>query len=859
MANTMRKVSLRNLAAHKLRLALTVLSVVLGTSFVAGSLIFTSTMSNSFNGIFDQVAVGVDTQISPKSGGNEGGGFGGSGTLGVPNSVVRTIEQDKAQLGVVKVVTAYSGGMTIADAKGKAIQTGGAPSVGANWVPAEQGLDPNGAKIVPGGRAPNGPNEAVLNESAAKKAGLAVGSRTKVVVNSGTAKPFEVTVVGLMDIPGDASGYTEMDFDTATARTLFSDGSHVANVQLGAAQGVSADQLKQRIEQRFPAYKVQTGDEVRQENKDAVNSFLQIFNYILLAFAAIGLIVGTFIIYNTFSMIVAQRVRELALLRAIGAARKQITRSVLFEAFVVGLIGSVIGLVIGAGLAIGLQQLLASTGSGLPSGGLVVGPTPIIACLAVGIIVTMVSAWAPARRASKVAPVEAMRESQTDGSASLKVRTLIGAVLAVLGVALLVIGAQGKGGGPAGQVGLGAVLLILAVVFAAPALSRPVIGLLGLVLARPFGKLGQLARTNSIRNPRRTAATAFALTLGLMLVAVIGTLGSSFKATIDKAVSNDVKAPIIVTGSGGSGALPPTVSDDIAKVDGVSSVVSIRGVNAKVDGKDVTGNSPRGDLSSAANFHLVSGTDKLPADGLLVSDKTAREKGWTLGKTVTFEGKFGGSAPAKVVGVYKSAALLDPWQLGSGAYEKLTPPRLRADFVDLVQLKDGADSSAVQTGIEDATADFLTVKVQTRAEFANSQAATINQMLTVLYGMLGLALLIAILGIINTLALSVVERKREIGMLRAVGMLRKQVRRTIYLESMLISIFGALLGMVIGVAIGWCLVRTFREWLTGIQPEIPWGTIAFTLVAAAVCGVLAALWPGIRAARTKPLEAIADL
>ncbi|WP_446664699.1 ABC transporter permease [Flexivirga sp. B27] len=854
---TMRKVSLRNLAAHKLRLILTVLSVVLGTSFIAGALVFTSTMSNSFNSIFDEVAIGVDAQITPKT--TDTNAYGGIESLGVPDSVVQQIQRDKSKLGVAEIVPGYQSVMTIAGSDGKALPTGGAPTMGANWVPKDQALDPDGATILPGGRAPHGPHEALLNSSAAERGNLKVGDTTRVLVSAGNAKPFKVKIVGLVDMAGDTSGYTEMDFDTATAKKLFTDGSHASMVQLAAVKGVSAEQLKQRIAHEFPGYKVQTGDEVRQDNKDAINSFLQIFNYILLAFAAIGLIVGTFIIYNTFSMIVAQRVRELALLRAVGAARGQVLRSVMFEAVIVGLIGSLVGLGVGIGLAAGLQVLLSSTGTGLPSGSLVVGPGAIIACLVVGVVVTTVSALAPARRASRVAPVEAMRESQTDGSASLKVRTIIALVLAVLSVVALAIGASGKGGGAAGMVGLGAVGTILAVVCGAPALARPVVGSLGLVLAKPFGKLGQLARTNAIRNPRRTAATAFALTLGLMLVAIIGTLGASFKGTIDRAVNDEVKAPLLAIGTGNSGALPPTVSDDIRKVDGVSDVVAIHGVAATLNGKEVGGNSPSGDMTKAAHFKMVEGTADLPPNGLVTSDKAAKKYHWSVGEKVTFNSRFGQKATVQVVGIYKSSALLDPWQMGSAAYEKLTPPSMRADFVDLILLDKGADESAVQQKIEDITGSYLTVKVQTKEEFANSSAQQINQMLVVLYGMLGLALVIAVLGIINTLALSVVERKREIGMLRAVGMLRKQVRRTIYLESVLISIFGALLGMVLGVIIGWCLVRTFREWLTGITPVVPWGTVLFTLVAAAVCGVLAALWPGIRAARTKPLEAIADL
>lgn len=852
MAGTMRKVSLRNLGAHKLRLLLTVLSVVLGTSFVAGSLIFTSTIGRSFNDIFDNVAIGVDAQVSSS---NQSNGL--TSDLGVPQSVVDKIQSDKAALGVDRVQVGYTGTIAIADSTGKAMQSGGAPIVGANWVPTDQALDPNGARITQG-RAPSGPNEIVLNESAATKGSLKVGSRTKVVVENGDGTPRDVTVVGLTKMPGATSGYIEADFDAATARSLFSDGKHVGTVQVSAASGVTPDQLKQRLAQAFPDQKVQTGEEVRQQTKDAINRFLQIFNYILLSFAAIGLIVGTFIIYNTFSMIVAQRVKELALLRAVGASRPQVTRSVLFEAFVVGLIGSVVGFAIGIALAAGLQAILSSTGAGLPSGDLAITPTAVIACLLVGIVVTMVSAYAPARRAAQVSPVEAMRESQTDGASSLRVRTLIGALLAVLGFAAIFSGATGKGGQAAGLVGLGAVVIIVAVVMGAPALSQPVIGALGSVIGRPFGKLGRLARTNAVRNPRRTAATAFALTLGLMLVAVIGTLGSSFKATIDSAVSSDVTADVILTGGDQMG-LPPASGATLAKLDGVKDVVQLRNVPVRIGGSDSVGTAPTGDLSTVLKLAVTQGSSTIGANSVLVSDKFASANGLKVGSPVELATRFGTKANPTVTGIYTESALSGPFMLGGSAYSQLVPKQLERSWVTLVKVTDGAPVAQVQNRIGDAMKDYLTIKVQTPKEFANAQSSQIDQMLLVLYGMLGLSLVIAVLGIINTLALSVVERKREIGMLRAVGMLRKQVRRTIYLESILISIFGALLGMIIGVAIGWCLVRTFREWIPDISAVIPWPTILFTLVMAAVVGMAAALWPGIRAARTRPLEAIADL
>lgn len=843
-SNTMRKVSLRNLAAHKLRLVLTVLSVVLGTAFVAGSMIFTSTVSTAFDGIFNNVALGVDTQVTPKE----------SNSSGVPDSVLDQLEDNKTELGIAKIMPSYSGPATIAKADGKALQTGGAPSVGSAFQPPDQRLSDTESRLV-AGRAPAAPNEVALNDSAADEADLKLGSTTKVATTRGSGGPMEVTIVGLLNVPGDTSGFTNVQFTESTAKDLFTDGSHSQAIDLQAVPGVSPEELKTRVGALIgDGYELRTGDQVRQDEKDNINQFLDVFNYILLAFAAIGLIVGTFIIYNTFSMIVAQRVRELALLRAIGASRKQVTRSVLLEAFVVGLIGALIGLAAGIGIAALLRALTSSTG--LPTASLQIGASAVIACLVVGIGVTMISAYAPARRASKVSPVEAMRESATDGQASLKVRTIIGIVLAVIAVALLAIGAAGEGPGAASTVGGGALVMIFAVVFAAPALSRPFVGGIGTVLARPFGKIGQLARTNAVRNPRRTAATAFALTLGLMLVAVIGTLGSSFKGTIDDAIDTGLTANLIIAGSQGSG-FSPSVSESVSGIEGVESVVSFGAVQAQVDGDNVWGYSPVGDMETVTPYEMVEGPPTVEPDGMVVGERTSKEKGWNVGDTVEMTSFDGTVVPVTVTGIFKDNPLVDPWAIGSDAYQKLIPEPLRTDVFAAVKTVPGANIDEISDRVEDATADYLTVKVQTPAEFKGEQSSQIDQMLSVLYAMLGLALVIAVLGIVNTLALSVIERKREIGMLRAIGMARAQVRRTIYIESLLIAIFGAVLGVLLGVAFGWALVRTLRYWGLG-DPVFPWGLIVITLVGAAIVGVLAALWPASRAAKTKPLEAIAE-
>lgn len=431
-----------------------------------------------------------------------------------------------------------------------------------------------------------------VNASAAERAQLAVGDTTKVLVPA--RGMVDVTVSGIYDSGNETGGFIGATFVDSQARELFTDGKHVEYIDV-AGTGPSQTALRDEIAAALPDAKVQTGDEVREETKAQVTEALSFINYFLLAFGAIALLVGTFIIYNTFSMIVAQRLRELALLRAIGASRKQVGRSVVFEALVVGVIGSAIGIAAGVGLAYGLRGLLNAFDVGLPEGPLQVGPRTILIALVVGVLVTTISAYAPARRASKVPPVAAMREEFASTGDSLHVRTITGAVLGVLGVVGLVIGSRGTGGGAAAVVGAGALGLILAVLFAAPALSQPIVGALGAVLAKPFGPVGRLARTNAVRNPRRTAATAFALTLGLMLVSVIGVFGASAKASVNQLVDSGVSADYVLTGPNQIG-VPSGAARAVRNLDDVQSAAALHPVSVKVDDEQQQGASLDGPL-----------------------------------------------------------------------------------------------------------------------------------------------------------------------------------------------------------------------------------------------------------------------
>ncbi|MEE2033436.1 ABC transporter permease, partial [Rhodococcus chondri] len=434
--NPIRKVALRNLAAHKVRLALTVLSVVLGTAFITGSFVFTDTLQRTFDDIFGDVAQGVDVRVSTEQ----------LGSRGVP---IEDADRVAALPGVERTSPRIGGGLIVLDSEGAAIQTGGAPAEGYAWFPPEQSVGEPFEFLA--GTPPTEPGQIALNSSAAERGNLEVGDETQVLTMAQGMVP--VTISGLYELDTDTGGYIGALFTEAQATQLFSDGRHVQYLDVVGDGSRTPDELRDEVAAALPSLKVQTGAEVTEETKSQVGEALNFLNYFLLAFGAIALLVGTFIIYNTFSMIVAQRLRELALLRAIGASRTQVGRSVTLEALVVGALGSIIGIAAGVALAYGLRAALNAADLGLPSGALQLSPRTVIVALLVGIVVTVVSAYAPARRATHVPPVAAMREESTATIESLKLRTIVGVVAAVAGAILVVIGAQNTGGGAASTVG----------------------------------------------------------------------------------------------------------------------------------------------------------------------------------------------------------------------------------------------------------------------------------------------------------------------------------------------------------------------------------------------------------------------
>lgn len=840
----MLRVSLRNIAAHKLRLVLSVLAVVLGTAFVTGSLVFTSTLKSTFDGLLEQGTADLSAMIEPED----------PRGAGVPFEVAERVLELP---GVEAATPGVSGTVVLFNADGTPYQSGGAPSEGLAWVDPEHSV--GDSSWIVDGRAPAGDDEVVLPTTVLESAGLAIGD-TAQVYTTGQGM-LDVRIVGSYASDTDIGGYVGVGFSEERARALFTDGENASDVSVRAEPGVSQEQVRDTIAAEFPDYTVSTGDEVRERLSEQLSTILDFVNYFFVAFGLIALLVGTFIIYNTFSMLVAQRLRELALLRAIGASRRQLTRSVMAEAAVTGLVGSAIGVVAGFGLAQLIFLVLEALDLGIPSGALSLTPMSVITPLVLGFVVTVFSAWAPARRAGRVAPVQGMRVGSVSTEAGGAWRTYVGVLAVVSGLALALIGTwHDTTRDGAITVGVGAAALIVGSFLVMPALAKPIAGGIGRVIGAPFGAVGKLAATNAGRNTRRTAATAFALTLGLTLVAAFGTLGATTKESVSGVIDQDINAELVIQGVASQGPptpLPGGLQERVASVDEVGDVAWLAFSFAQLAGEPQALAAAGGPLEEMIDATMVDGSLVPGPDSLVVSRTVARDRGWTVGASVPLVGPDGTESTLRVTGVYEDSQILGPFYTGMDVYERLVPENLRSTFIMLASAADGVGSDEVLAAVTDELTDIPIAMVQSKQQYIDAQTGGIDQLLSIIYALLGLALVIAVLGIVNTLALSVIERRTEIGMLRAVGMQRSQIRRTINLESTQIAVFGALIGAAVGVYLGWAFVTVLAD--SGLtETTIPWGSIVVVLASSAVVGVLASLWPAHRAAKTGPLEAIAD-
>jgi putative ABC transport system permease protein len=836
------RVTIKGLLAHKLRLALTALAIVLGVMFIAGTFVLTDTLNNTFQTLFGNIYQKIDFQVR----GVAEFGSGGNATRNpIPESILSTV---RGVPGVSAAQGTVEGYAQFIGHDGKAISTGGAPTLGLSFDPNSQISE---LHIVEG-TAPTTPHDVVMDLGTAQKYDFKVGDQVRILLQ-GPTQTFTITGLARFGTADNLAGATLAAFDIPTAQRVMGEVGQFDFIDVVASPGADKATVQRDIAQSLPrGVEVVTGQTVVNEETSAISQALGFFSTALLVFGFIALFVGAFTIFNTFSIIVGQRTKELALLRIVGASRRQVFRSVLGEAAIVGLVSSLIGLGLGVLAAIGLEALLKGFGITLPSGPIVFEARTVIVCLVVGVGVTVVSAISPARRAVRIAPVAAVSEQQVEYEISMRRRFTWGAVITLLGVLSLAIGLTK----PAIElVGLGALLIFVGVARLAPAVARPMSSVIGRPLARLLGTSGRLGRENSMRSPRRTAQTASALMVGLALVSVIAVFGASVSRSTTSSIDNAIAADLIVSNSNnnGSGAFSTTVPKAVSSVPGVtaSTVVYAGQFEFKQSIESLKAVSTHR-LSETLILNMASGSaGSLAAGDLLIDTTTANSNHLSVGDRVPVKFALTGNSTMRVGGIFQTNSLIGSYLISDAFYvSHFQNPQPGAVLLTT------NGSPSVQQAVNRALAPYPNVQVQSRAQFEEAEASQVNQLLGLVYALLALAVLIALIGIVNTLMLSVFERTHEIGLLRAVGMKRRQIRAMIRSESVILAVFGAVIGIVVGTALGIALVSSLHS--QGITDTVvPGSSLVIFLILAALLGLVAAGWPARRAARLDVLAAIA--
>lgn len=844
----MLRASWKSLMARKLRLLMSAFAIILGVAFVAGSFVFTDTLGRSFDSIMNST-VG-DVIVRPAA--SEADIESNPTTATVPGSLVKELAEVPGAARADGNITNF--GTFVVGKDGKLIGSFGPPGIGVSYndAPAAHGLQPF---TLTSGQWPKAAGEVVLDSKTADTAGYLIGEKLP-IVSSGAKPRIDAKLVGIAEMEGGTAGASVTVFDTAEARDLFMEGKDTYNdIWVSAEPGTSQEELRDAVAAVLTDdFEAVTGDSAAKAAATDIQEALGFITTFLLIFAGVALVVGSFLIVNTFSILVAQRSRELALFRALGSTRRQVARSVLFEAAVIGLIGSIIGLGLGILIAMGIRTLFGQFGLDISSQSLIIAPRTVIVSLVVGLVVTLVAAYLPARKAGKVPPVAAMRDDAVLAESGMRGRTIVGTILTATGVGLLLAGLFADVPNATYWVGAGILGVVLGVALISPIVGRPVIAALGWVYRKTFGAVGLMAEQNAQRNPRRTGATASALMIGVTLVSMMAVFGASAKASVDKALEKEFVADYVVSSVVGQ-PFSPEVAKDVAAVPGVDEVAAFRwdqvtqgDLRRQVTGIDpahigVLGRTPM------AQGRLADLTDT----SLSVSEEVAKAQNLTVGSTIDLT-RGGTTKPFTVEAIHGDSQLLGAdFLLSLGALESLGAPA--TDSYAFVTREPGASPEQVSRGLDEAIADLPVVTVKDQGEFADEQRAQINQMLYLIYALLGLAVIIAILGIINTLALSVIERTKEIGLLRAVGLSRRQLKRMLRLESIVIALLGAALGVGLGVVFGIALQRSLAD--DGIDVlNVPWVQLLSFVGLAGLVGILAAWWPGWRASKLDILRAV---
>jgi putative ABC transport system permease protein len=842
------KVAINNMWAHRRRLVRTCSAVLLGVAFLAGTLVLGDTMRAGFGTAFADAYAGTDVVV-------QGDETVGSESAEQQRLLAPELLDDVAALdGVASVHGSIEGFAQVTGADGEPVGGEGPPTLGENWIDG----DVSPYDLVEG-RAPSAPGEVVIDRGTASSGALAVGDTTTVR----TPAPVQATIVGIaafgeQDSIG-GSGYTAFSEQEARAH-LLGGAEGWTSLAVTAADGVDDEQLRDDVAAVLPeGAEALTGTEAAALAEQSIGEdFLNMFEMFLLVFTGVALLVAAFSIYNTFSVVLAQRSRESALLRAVGATRSQVLGAIAVESVVVGILASIGGIGVGLGLAVGLSAAMRSFGVDLP-GGIQVEPASVVASVVVGLVVTLLASLAPAVRASRIAPLAALRDAAAEQRTSMTARASFGSVVTAVGAGLVLFAALAAPGGALALVGYGAVLCVVGVVALGPVVARPVTRLLAAPLAAGRVGTGSLARGNAMRNPRRTAGTASALMIGVAVVALFTVVGSSLTTMVRQAVVGTVQADLLIVEDGFSGSgMSPELAPTIAALPEVDSAVGLGYGAALFDGEEqeFTVSDPAL-LADALDVGEVEGSlAQLAPDELAVSRGELEAQGWSMGTSIDVTFIDGATTTMTVASVYTDPQLAEMVVMPRATWSAHTTREL--DAVNAITLADGADRDAATSAIGEVAEGFGAPAPQTLDEYADEVAGDINQMLGIVYVLLALSIVIALMGIANTLALSIHERTRELGLLRAIGQTRRQMRSMVRWESVIIAVFGTLGGVALGLFLAWGLVRAMAALDLGPTAfSAPVVQLCIIALIGAAAGVLAALRPARRAARMDVLSAIA--
>lgn len=844
----MLRVAWKSVLGNKLRLALTAVAIIIGVAFVAGTFVLTDSIDRAFTNLLTDINVGVDGYVNPSTD-IAAQPQGPPDLSSLPTLDAAVLDEVIAVAGVANAGGIAAGDATIVGKDGEPIGQTGPPKQGFSW-------SDEGPLVVRDGRAPTAPGEVVIDVASAETGMFDIGDAVT-IINTVGAQQFELVGTVGFGTEDNFLGATVAAFELSQAQELFGMEGAFTQIAFSAVGDADPEAIVADVVTALAGnedVEVVSAATQQAEDQQEITQGLSFINIALLAFAGIALFVGAFLIVNTFNITVAQRTREFALLRAVGASGAQVRVAVLIEALVIGVVASTVGLVGGIVFGQVLQLVFDAIGIGLPDGGLVVKTRTIVASYVIGVGITAIAAIGPARRASKVAPVEALRGSGDQDPETIgRSRSLGGGLVTLLGLVPLAIGLLGSSSQAGALVGFGAAALFIGVSLLAPYLTRPVAGLLGLVAERR-GVAGRLARNNAQRNPKRTASTASALMIGVALVTFVSIFSSSAVASVDQLFAEQLGADFLINNTS-FGPIPRDAAAALREVDGLTDVASQRGFGP-IEFADGTADSLTGmdfpEMTRNADLQVTEGDLTTLGDGqvFIKADRAARDE-LSVGDTITFRTPKVTSVTLTVAGIFEdSADFSTPYLVDADQWDKV---QNGADVGIFARLAEGADAETVKAAVAAELEAYPGLQVQDQADLRQQVRSSINTLLNVLIGLLFLAVFIALIGIVNTLALSIFERTREIGLLRAVGMTRQQVRTMIRWEAIMVAVFGALLGVSLGAFLGWAMVTAIPD-LPVL--EFPITRMIIYVIFAAMAGVVAAILPARRAARLDVLAAV---